>query len=578
MPRRILIIGAVALGPKAACRARRLDPDADILMIDRDTTISYGGCGIPYFVGGDVSDVFGLCSTSYHAKRDPAFFKGTKRVDVRTGVEALSIDRQARTVRVRNVADGAAGSEEDLAYDSLVLATGSRPFLPPVPGADLPGVTTISGLNAAVEMKDRLAKGQVGSAVVVGGGAIGLEMAEALTSLWGVQTTVVEFWDQVLPTALCPELAGILRNHLEENGVRVLAPDKVLKVLGDPETGATGVLTEKHGEIPCDLALFATGARPNGELARAAGLAMGPSGGILVDDLLRTSDPRIFAGGDCCEVRNLVSGGWMHLPLGSLANRMGRIIGTNVTGGAARFPGVVGSFCLKVFDYGAAKAGLTLPQARAAGFDPVAALVVQSDRAHFYPEAQMMCVNLIADRRTRRVLGVEVLSRNGHGAKARADAVAAILGRGATVEDVSNLEVSYAPPYASAMDVVNAAGNALENILDGRADVLDAGEFLRLMDETDTKVLDVRSSNYPGPYRARWGERWLAVPQDELPQRLAEVPRDEPLLLFCNVGIRAYEAQIYLKEQGFTNTRSVQGGASVAKTLNPDLVKEEPKD
>lgn len=572
MPKRILIIGAVALGPKVACRARRLDPDAEIIMIDRDSTISYGGCGIPYYVGGDVSDAFGLCSTSYHAKRDPAFFKGTKRVEVRTGVEALGIDRKARTVRVRTLSDG---SEQDLGYDSLVLATGSRPFLPPVPGADLPGVTTITGLNAAVEMKDRLAKGQVGSAVVVGGGAIGLEMAEAFTSLWGVETTLVEFWDQVLPTALCPELAGILRNHLEDNGVRVLSPDKVLKVLGDKENGVTGVLTESHGEIPCEMVLFATGARPNGELARDAGLAMGPSGGILVDDQLRTSDPRIYAGGDCCEVRNLVSGGWMNLPLGSMANRMGRVIGTNVAGGAARFTGAVGSFCLKVFDYGAAKAGLTSPQAKAAGFDPVAALVVQSDRAHFYPEAKMMCVNLIADRRTRRVLGVEVLSRNGHGAKARADAVAAILGRGATVEDVSNLEVSYAPPFASAMDVINAAGNALENILDGRADVLDATEFLRLMAETDTKVLDVRSSNYPGPYQARWGERWLAIPQDELPERMAEVPRDEPLLLFCNVGIRAYEAQIYLKEQGLTNTRSVQGGASVAKTLNPDLVKEE---
>jgi NADPH-dependent 2,4-dienoyl-CoA reductase/sulfur reductase-like enzyme/rhodanese-related sulfurtransferase len=575
MPKRILIIGAVALGPKVACRARRLDPAADILMIDRDSTISYGGCGIPYYVGGDVSDAFGLCSTSYHAKRDPAFFKGTKRVDVRTGVEALAIDRQARTVRVRTLADG---KEEDLPYDTLVLATGSRPFLPPVPGADLPGVVTIDSLNAAVAIKDRLAKGQVGSAVVVGGGAIGLEMAEAFTSLWGVQTTVVEFWDQVLPTALCPELAGILRNHLEENGVRVLSPDKVLKVLGDSEGGVTGVLTEKHGEIPCELALFATGARANSQLARDAGLAIGPHGGILVDDTLRTTDPNIFAGGDCCEVRNLVSGGWISLPLGSLANRMGRIIGTNVAGGAARFPGAVGSFCLKVFDYGAAKAGLTLPQARAAGFDPVAAMVVQSDRAHFYPEAQMMCVNLIADRRTRRVLGIEVLSKNGHGAKARADAVAAILGRGATVEDVSNLEVAYAPPFASAMDVVNAAGNALENILDGRAEVMDAGEFLRLMNETGAKVLDVRSSNYPGPYQARWGDRWLAIPQDELPQRLDEVPRDEPLLLFCNVGIRAYEAQIYLKEQGLTNTRSVQGGASIAKTLNPDLVKEEPKE
>lgn len=571
MPRRILIIGAVALGPKAACRARRLDPEADILMIDRGSLISYGGCGIPYFVGGDVADVAGLCSTTYHARRDPAFFAGTKRVAARTRTEALAIDRAARTVRVRDLDSGA---EEDLSYDALVLATGGRPFIPPVPGADLPGVIAISGLESAVDLKDRLAKGRVGAAVVIGAGAIGLEMAEALAALWGVETTLVEFRDQVLPEAFGPELAGILRRHAEENGVTVLAPERVVRILGHPETGVTGVVTEGAGEIPCDLALFATGSRPNADLARAAGLAIGPHGGVLADETLRTSDPRIFAGGDCCEVSHLLTGQWVNLPLGSLANRMGRVIGTNLCGGAARFPGVVGSFCLKVFETGAARSGLTAVQARAAGFDPVSALVAQTDRAHFYPGAQFMYLNLIADRRTRRVLGVEAVGKGGDAAKARVDAVAALLCRGATVEDVSNLEVAYSPPYASAMDIVNAAGNALENLLDGRGQVMDALEFLRLLEETDTKVLDVRSRAYPGPYQARWGERWLAIPQDELPGRLAEVPRGEPLILFCNAGIRSYEAQLYLRDQGVTDTRNVQGGASVAKVLKPDLVKE----
>ena len=211
MPRRIVIIGGVALGPKVACRARRLDPEAQVTMIDRDSIISYGGCGIPYYVSGDVADAKELCTTVYHAVRDPEFFRHYKRVQVATETEALAIDRRAKTVRVRDLKTDA---ERELEYDTLVLATGSTPFVPPVPGVDLPGVYTVANLHKAVLLKDKISSGEVDAAVVIGGGAIGLEMAEALTALWGIKTTLVEMCDQVLPQALGPELARMVENHL----------------------------------------------------------------------------------------------------------------------------------------------------------------------------------------------------------------------------------------------------------------------------------------------------------------------------------------------------------------------------
>ena len=216
MPRRIVIIGGVALGPKVACRARRLDPEAQVTMIDRDSIISYGGCGIPYYVSGDVADAKELCTTVYHAVRDPEFFRHYKRVQVATETEALAIDRRAKTVRVRDLKTDA---ERELEYDTLVLATGSTPFVPPVPGVDLPGVYTVANLHKAVLLKDKISSGEVDAAVVIGGGAIGLEMAEALTALWGIKTTLVEMCDQVLPQALGPELARMVENHLRESEV-----------------------------------------------------------------------------------------------------------------------------------------------------------------------------------------------------------------------------------------------------------------------------------------------------------------------------------------------------------------------
>ncbi|BBD06775.1 FAD-dependent oxidoreductase [Desulfovibrio ferrophilus] len=567
MPKKIVIIGAVALGPKAACRARRLDPEAEITVVDRDSIISYGGCGIPYYVSGDIAEVKELCSTVYHAVRDPEFFRQYKRVNVLTRTEAISIDRKAKTVLIKSLETG---KESELEYDSLVFATGSTPFVPPVPGHDLQGVFTVSNLHKATLIKDKIAAGEIDNAVVVGGGAIGLEMAEALTALWGIKTTVVEMCDHVLPQAFGPGLARMVENHLRENDVDVMSSTRLLEISGDADGRVAGVKTDK-GEIPCQLVIFGVGARPNTQIGQEAGLAVGPWGGLLVDARMRTSDPSIYAGGDCCEVRNLITGGSSYLPLGSLANRQGRVIGTNVAGGNERFEGAVGTFCLKAFELGVAKAGLTLKQARDAGFDAEEGMVVMADRAHFFPGNELMFMSLIADRKTRRVLGIEAVGPQGDAVKARVDAVAVLLPHKPDLDDISNLEVGYAPPYASAMDIVNAAGNALKNIMDGFSDPIDPVTFLEMLEDENNVFLDVRAEKVSRKMQAIYGDRWICLPQDDLPARWEELPRDKRLHVFCNTGLRSYESQLFLREKGFTDLKNIAGGYATARLLKPGI-------
>jgi NADPH-dependent 2,4-dienoyl-CoA reductase/sulfur reductase-like enzyme/rhodanese-related sulfurtransferase len=569
--KKVVIVGAVALGPKTAARIKRLDASCEVIVVDRDDLISYGGCGIPYYVGGDVNDLEGLCSTSAHVVRDVHYFKNVKGVEILTRTEALSIDRVGKTVRCKSLIDGA---EFDLSYDKLVLATGATPVVPPIEGANLPGVSVVATLHHAKAIKDQIAAGKVSRAVVIGGGAIGLEMAEALTDLWGVETTLVEMMDQLLPTALGADMALVVKNHMEEKEVRVRLSERVTRIVGDAASGVTAVETDK-GSLPCELVVLAVGVRPNANLAKKADLTVGRLGGIVVDQQMRTSDPDIYSGGDCVELPHQISGQQVHMPLGSLANRHGRVIGSNIVkGGGERFKGTIGSFCVKVFDFGVARAGLTMTQAADAGFDPVHAVVVQADRAHFYPSMGLMYMKLIADRKTRRVLGVEAIGPQGDAVKARVDAVAALMPTGGDLADISNLEVAYAPPFASAMDIVNNVANSLENILDGRQKPIDVIDFLDTFKRNGIKVLDVRSAAQSAPFVEKYGDRWINIPQEDLAGRIDELPGGEPLLLICGSGPRSYEAQLFLRNMGIGDTKNIQGGVGMVKRSDPAFAPE----
>ncbi|MEW6388426.1 MAG: FAD-dependent oxidoreductase [Thermodesulfobacteriota bacterium] len=563
MSQKVVIIGAVALGPKVACRLKRLRPDFEVTLVDQEEYISYGGCGIPYYISGDLSDIKELMSTSFHMQRTPEFFAGAKDVLVKTRTRALALDRGAKTVRVRHLDSG---QEEDLPYDYLVLATGSRPKRLALPGLDLPGVTSVANLHQAVAIKERISQGQVARAVIIGAGAIGCEMAEALGDLWGVETTLVEIGPQVLPGLLDPGLARMAEQHLKEKGVAIRLEETVKEIRPGPGDHSLEVITAA-GNLAADLVLTAVGVEPNTELARQAGLLVSPRGAIVVNARLQTSDPDIYAGGDCIENLHLVTGQRVYFPSGSLANRQGRVIGTNLAGGHATFPGIVGSFTLKVFEMAIAGTGLTLAAAQSAGFDAAQALVVQADRAHFYHTQDLMYLQLVADRKTRRLLGAQGLSHNGDALVGRINSIAALLLSRGALEDLSNLEVAYAPPFAAALDIVNALANTAENILDGYNRTMEVAEFEKCFLEgaEDDLCLDVRGPANAAPYVAHFGDRWRNIPQETLKHRFDEIPRDKRLLVVCNSGVRSYEALRQLETAGLCNAVNLQGGIAALK-------------
>ena len=568
MPKNVLIIGAVALGPKAACRLKRLEPDSNIIMVDQSDLISYGGCGIPYFISGDVSDAEQLQETSFHMLRDVKFFQDAKGIDVRINTRVLSLDRKRKTVNTRHVISG---KEETLSYDKLVLATGSKPRQIPISGIDLEGVYTVTDLHKAIAIKQEISEGKVGKAVIIGAGFIGLEMAEALVDLWGIETDIVEITNQVLPGIISYNMSKMVQCHLEENEVSVYFNEEVVKIEGRQRVEK---VVTRNRTLDADMVIIAAGIIPNSDLARSAGLAISPKGGIVVNKRMQTSDPDIYAGGDCVEVTNLITGKPSYYPLGGLANRQGRVIGTNLAGGEAEFEGSVGSFVVKLFEISVASAGLSLKTAVNENFNPVSAFVVQFDRAHFFPEKDLMYLELVVDKSSGQVLGIQGLGNKGDGMVGRINAVAAILKSKPTVSEISNLELPYSPPFSSAMDILNALGNTAENMLAGKNRVIDADQFVdwwKTREDGSTICLDCRGWGNAESFVNKYPDHWKSIPQDELRVRLEDVPKDKKLVLICNTGVRSYEAQLILDKVGLKNTYNLQGGMAALKKWGLDL-------
>lgn len=567
----VVVVGGVALGPKAACRFKRLMPEGSVTLIDQSSRISYGGCGIPFYVSGEVAGVEDLMSTPYGAVRDKAFFHQVKGVHAITRTRVLSVDRAGKTVRLEDLDTS---EVRDLSYDRLVLATGSKSKMPPIPGVDLAGITAATTIDEAERIKNAVTKGEVNAAVVVGGGFIGLEMAVALADLWGIPVSVIETAPHILPATLSPILAAMAEKDLQDNGVSVHTSEKIMRFEG--EAGLVKqVVTDKRA-IDADIVIMATGISPESVLAKDAGLEVTDSGLIVVDEYLRTSDPHIYSGGDVAAVKNRVTGknGWF--PLGSQANRQGRIIGTNLAGGNARFPGAVGAWGIKLFSLSAAGSGLTLEAAKNAGLDAMSVHVAQMDKAHFYPEHALMALDLVVEKGTRRVLGIQGVCEAGDSLVARINAVTPIIASHGTVEDVSTLEVVYSPPFASAMDVVNTLGNVAENALEGRSRTLGVDEFAALWNNREKGsvcFVDTRDHVSAEELVAIDPERWKNIPQDMLRDRLHELPHDAALVLVCNTGLRAYEAQQTLDAAGRHDSLSVAGGLSSVRRAGYDLTK-----
>jgi NADPH-dependent 2,4-dienoyl-CoA reductase/sulfur reductase-like enzyme/rhodanese-related sulfurtransferase len=531
----IVIIGAVAGGASAAARARRLSEDAQIILLERGEAPSFANCGLPYYVGGVIEERNKLLVAPARRLAD------RYRLDVRTRSEAVAIDRARRSVQVHDLDSGRL---YELPYDKLILAPGAAPIRPPIPGVDLPGVFTLRDLSDA----DRLHHAVRGArrAIVIGGGFIGLEMAENLIRR-GMETTVVELASQVLPP-WDAEMVASVANHLREHGVALRLGDSAEAI--DAAAAGLTVTLKSGARMAADFVVLSVGVRPDNRLAVAAGLATGARGGILVDEHLRTSDPDVYAVGDAIETRHAVDGSPAQIPLAGPANRQGRIAADHMFGRDARYRGTQGTAIVGVFDMTAAMTGLSEKALRGAGRDFRKVYIHPGNHAGYYPGAETMSLKLLFAPSDGRILGAQVVG--GAGVDKRIDVLAVAIQAGLTVYDLEQAELAYAPQYGSAKDPINMAGFVAAGMLRGDQPVLHADE----LSTADVFLLDVRS---PAEYAAGHIPSAVNVPIEELRQRLDDVPRARPIATYCQVGQRGYLAARLLAQQGYA-VRNLSGG------------------
>jgi len=549
---RIVVIGGSAAGPKAAAKARRLDQQAEITIVQREPEFSMASCGYPYYVGGFFDDRNKLICTPTGVVRDPKFFLNAKGITALARTEAVAIDRGAHTVACRRLDTGESLS---IAYDKLVLATGASPFMPPIPGIELEGITTLQSMRDADYLRRVRDEGKLTRAIVVGGGLIGVETCEAL-ELAGIEVTIVEMLPQIL-TFLDPEIAKLVENHINSKNARVITDNAVVEFIGQDGRLKAAKLADGT-ELPTELAVVAVGVRPNTQLAADAGLDVGR--GIRINEFMQTSDPDIYAVGDCIEVTHLLTGQPFHAPYGDLANLEGRVAGQNVIqGNGVKFPGSIGTGVCKVFDYTAGCTGLSEAAAARAGIgNLVAAVATGLDRPPFMG-GKPIIMKMVADATTGRLLGFQAVGL-GDASKRIALAAMAIMGK-QTVGDLVNADLPYAPPYSPAVDPLIMMAHVLENKMLGRMKGISAGEVKAKLDAgDDILLLDARGPDEFEQMRLDVGE--TLIPLGALRKRLGELPQDKAkeIVCYCKISLRGYEAALVLEANGHTNVKVMEGG------------------
>jgi len=543
---KIVIVGGVAAGASAAAKARRCSEEAEIIIFERGPFISYANCGLPYYLSGTIAKRESLIIV------DPPFFKKRFNVEAKTGHEVVAIDRATKTVTVRDTANDRTFVES---YDRLILAPGASSFVPPVPGVDLPFVFTAKTLDDTDAIHAFLEEQRPRRAVVIGGGLIGIEMAENLVAR-GIDTTVVEFMNQVLPF-LDAEMAELVHRHCDAKKLCLALGEKVTAIR--QTAGGGQVETEAGAFIPADLVIMAVGVRPNVELARQAGLEIGVTGGIKVDALMQTSDPDILAAGDCVEIINLVTGKSALMPMASPANKGGRAAGANALGRKIAMPGATGTAIVKVFDLTVAVSGLSERQARAEGFTPSVAYVIGQHHAGYYPGGQSMEMKTITCADTGRLLGAQIVGREG--VDKRIDVLACAIYNRMQSEDLINLDLAYAPPYASARDLVIVAGALAQNVRHKDwQPITPVSLEARIQAGDDITVVDVRTE--PEVKRSGRIHGARLIPLDELRGRLGELDPGGEIVVYCGIGLRSYLASRILSQNGFRRVLTLTGGVT----------------
>jgi len=534
MERKVVIIGGVAGGASCAARLRRLDGNAQIVLLERGEYISYANCGLPYHVGGVIASRDALLLQT------PEAMRSRFNVDVRVKSEALSIDREKKTVTVRMLETGETYEEP---YDSLVLSTGSSPVRPPIPGIDSPRIKTLWTVPDTDRIRALAREQGVKSAAVIGGGFIGVEMAENLRRL-GLEVSLVEMLDQVM-TPLDFEMAQLLHENIAANGVHLSLGDGVAS-FADDGTGVT--ITLKSGKtVRAELVILSIGVRPNSELARDAGLQVNARGGVTVDAHLRTSDPDIYAVGDIAEVENLVFHERAMAPLAGPANKQGRIAADNLAGGDAVYRGAQNTSIFKVFDLTAAATGVNEKTLAGRGLvrgrDYERVIITQNSHAGYYPGAVPMTIKLLFSMDAKKLFGAQIVGVDG--VDKRIDTIAVTLRLGGGVRELEELELAYAPPYSSAKDPVNMAGFTAENVLRG---LVRFADWDAVEKQPDAVLLDVRED---AELMAFTLPNAVHIPLGQLRSRLDTLDRGSTIITFCAIGVRSYNAARILMQHGF---------------------------
>jgi len=552
--RRIRIIGGVAAGASCAARLRRLDERADIVVFERGPYPSFANCGLPYYIGGTIAEEDKLLVAT------PELFRARFNIEVRTEQEVLRIDRARKTVEVKELRGGRTYQEP---YDALVLAPGAAPVRPPLPGIDFEGIFAVRTIPDSRAIREWIERTGAKRAVVAGGGFIGLEMVENLAQR-GLKVTVIEMASQLM-TPLDHEMAQYVYVHLLDNRVAVRLDEAVTGFEG-ADGRVTKVITAAGAKVDADLVILALGVKPETKLAREAGLATGPRGGICVDESMRTSDPAIWAAGDAVEARDCVTGESCLVPLAGPASRQGRIAADAICGRPARFRGVQATAVCGVFGLTTAMTGASEKRLIAAGYEDWEAIYLhEGHHAGYYPGAQRMHLKLLFRKPDGLILGAQAVG--GEGVERRIDIISFAIQRRSTVFDLEEAELCYAPQYGAAKDIVNMAGMIAANVL--RGDM----KLARWSDLPRAKALlvDVRDEE---EFRRGGIDNAVNVPLPELRARLGELPRDREIWANCAVGQRAYYAVRCLEQHGFT-ARNLSGGYVTWEAYYPDGTPEE---
>jgi len=528
---KILIVGGVAGGATAAARLRRLDENAEIIMFERGGYISFANCGLPYYIGDEIKDKGAL------TLQTPGSFNARFRVDVRINQEVVSIDREMKSVVVKNLQTG---EEYKESYDKLILSPGAEPVMPGI-AVKSDRVLTLRNIPDTYKIKNYIETKGPRSAVIVGGGYIGIEMAENLKRA-GLEVTIVEMLDQVI-APLDYDMACDVHRHIIQNGVKLMLSETVTNVKED-DSGLTVMLG--GGEIRADLLIMAVGVRPESGIAKNAGLKVNERGGIVVDEYMRTSDEDIFAVGDAVEIVDFVTGQKNMIPLAGPANKQGRIAADNICGRKSRFKGTQGSAILKVFDMTVATTGINEKTAKKLGLVYDKSFTYSASHASYYPGAVNMSVKVLFEQESGRILGAQIVGADG--VDKRCDVIATAIRAGLSARDLTELELCYAPPYSSAKDPVNMAGFVIENLLEGRLKQFHWHDVDSLPRDGSVILLDVRTKM---EYENGHIDGFIDIPLDALREHLDELDHNKKVYITCQIGLRGYVASRILSQRGF---------------------------